>query len=224
MNRTIRSLEVAAVAGTIAIGVPAVSTAANASSAVANASSAVANASSAVANASSAAASCSAAAAYYDAAPTSANLAMIRTAVYCLIDAERAKVGLRPLTRTASLESAAISHAAAAASIRWWTPGANSHNNPRTGSTPHSRITAAGYCPNPVSWAYAETTYTGWGGGGTPRAAVNWWVNVSTYGHRQIVLSPTLTDDGVGAAVGSANPAGGSGGGTYVVDFGRCQR
>jgi uncharacterized protein YkwD len=79
--------------------------------------------------------------------------------------------------------------------LKWWSPGADSHTNPQTGSTPWSRITGAGYCPNPVSWAYAETTYTGWGTGyGTPRAAVHWWVHVSTYGHRQIVLSPTLTD------------------------------
>ncbi|MFC5825117.1 CAP domain-containing protein [Nonomuraea insulae] len=177
--------------------------------------------------ASAAAPNCAAAAAYYDAAPTSGNLSMVGQAVHCLIDAERAKVGLAALTRNTPLNSAATSHAAAAASLKWWRPGANSHNNPQTGSTPYSRITAAGYCPNPVSWAYSETTYTGWGAGyGTARAAVNWWVNISTYGHRQIVLSSTLKDLGIGVAVGSADPAGAgaAGGGTYVVDFGRCQR
>ncbi|MEV1245503.1 CAP domain-containing protein [Nonomuraea sp. NPDC049750] len=170
---------------------------------------------------------CAAAAAYYDVAPTSGNLAMVGQAVHCLVDAERAKVGLAALTRNSSLDSAATSHAAAAASLKWWRPGADSHTNPQTGSTPYGRITGAGYCPNPVSWAYSETTYTGWGTGyGTARAAVNWWVNVSTYGHRQIVLSPTLTDLGIGVAAGSADPAGAgaAGGGTYVVDFGRCQR
>ncbi|SEG88144.1 Cysteine-rich secretory protein family protein [Nonomuraea solani] len=170
---------------------------------------------------------CNAAAAYYDVVPTSANRVQIGQAVHCLIDAERAKAGLAPLTRNGPLDSAATSHANAAASLKWWRPGANSHNNPQTGSTPGSRITAAGYCPNPRSWAYAETTYTGWGpGAGTPRAAVRWWVYVSTFGHRQIVLSPTMADVGIGAAAGSADPAGASArdGGTYVVDFGRCQR
>lgn len=174
-----------------------------------------------------AAPNCAAASAYYDSAPTSANLAMLRQAVHCLIDAERAAVGLGPLTVNTPLTNAASGHAAAAAAIKWWRPGADSHRNPQTGSTPGSRITAAGYCPNPVSWSYAETTYTGWGtGAGTPRAAVRWWVHVSTYGHRQIVLSPTLRDLGVGVAAGSADPAGAGspGGGTYVVDFGRCQR
>ncbi|WP_223166689.1 CAP domain-containing protein [Nonomuraea sp. SYSU D8015] len=206
MNRQIRFLEAAAIAGVVALAVPALSGTANASA--------------------HAAPGCDVAAAYYDTAPQSGNIAMVSQAVHCLIDAERAKAGLAPLARNGSLDAAAASHAGAAASLKWWSPGANSHVNPYTGSTPGSRITAAGYCPNPTSWAYAETTYTGWGPGyGTPRAAVHWWVNVSTYGHRQIVLSPTMTDVGIGVAAGSANPAGaGAGaGGTYVVDFGRCQ-
>jgi uncharacterized protein YkwD len=206
VNRTIRLLEAAATAGIIALGVSALSAPANASA--------------------HAAPGCDVAAAYYDTVPQSGNSAMVSQAVHCLIDAERAKAGLAPLTRTSSLDAAAASHAAAAASLKWWSPGADSHTNPQTGSTPWSRITGAGYCPNPVSWAYAETTYTGWGGPGTPRAAVHWWVNVSTYGHRQIVLSPTLTDVGIGVAAGTANPAGASAsdGGTYVVDFGRCRQ
>ncbi|MFI7643322.1 CAP domain-containing protein [Nonomuraea sp. NPDC049400] len=174
-----------------------------------------------------AAPNCAAASAYYNQAPTSGNLTMVRQAVHCLIDAERARAGLPPLTRNSPLDAAAAAHADAAATLQWWRPGADSHTNPQTGSTPYSRITGAGYCPNPVSWAYSETTYTGWGTGyGTARAAVNWWVYASTYGHRQIVLSPTLTDLGIGVAAGSADPAGAgaAGGGTYVVDFGRCQR
>jgi uncharacterized protein YkwD len=175
----------------------------------------------------SAAPGCATAAAYYDVAPQSGNTTLVAQAVHCLIDAERAKVGLPALTRNSQLDAAAVSHAGAAASLKWWSSGADSHTNPQTGSTPFSRITGAGYCPNPVSWAYAETTYTGWGTGfGTPRAAVHWWVYVSTYGHRQIVLSPTMTDVGIGAAAGTADPAGAgaAGGGTYVVDFGRCRR
>ncbi|GAA3824156.1 hypothetical protein GCM10022226_50950 [Sphaerisporangium flaviroseum] len=207
MKQSSRLLEVAAVAGVLTLSLQAMGAPANASVGVAP--------------------GCAAASAYYDTAPASANIAMLRNAVHCLIDTERAAVGLPALTRKSALDAAASAHAGAAASLKWWSPGADSHTNPQTGSTPWSRITGAGYCPNPVSWAYAETTYTGWGTGyGTPRAAVHWWVHVSTYGHRQIVLSPTLTDLGVGVAVGAANPAGasGTGGGTYVVDFGRCQQ
>jgi uncharacterized protein YkwD len=206
VNRTFRLCGVAATAGVVALGVPAMSATANASTAAAT--------------------GCDVAAAYYDKVPQSGNSAMVSQAVHCLIDAERAKAGLPPLSRNSQLDAAAASHAGAAAALKWWKPGADSHTNPQTHSTPSSRITAAGYCPNPRSWAYAETTYTGWGGSGTPRAAVHWWVYVSTSGHRQIVLSPTLTDVGIGVAAGTADPAGASAndGGTYVVDFGRCQR
>ncbi|MGW3341918.1 CAP domain-containing protein [Nonomuraea rubra] len=237
-RRTLRLLGAAATAGSVAIGLAALSGTAQASAAgggVASRGAAVSGAAQAPGGAAVGGAAqasggagigCDVAAAYYDTAPQSGNLAMVRQAVLCLINAERARAGLRPYTRNSALDAAAASHADAAARLKWWRPGANSHTNPQTGSTPGSRITAAGYCPNPLSWAYAETTYTGWGGSGTPRAAVHWWVHVSTYGHRQIVLSPTLVDAGVGAAAGAADPAGAgaSGGGTFVVDYGRCQR
>ncbi|TYB65262.1 CAP domain-containing protein [Nonomuraea sp. PA05] len=242
VKRTARLLAIAVAAGAVTCGLPALTTSAHATAhatghAEAHATgldtadvSALGSAHAAavgVAGASvQARIGCDVAAAYYDSAPQSGNIALVRQAVLCLIDAERAKAGLRPLVRNSALDTAAQSHADAAARLKWWRPGANSHTNPQTGSTPGSRITAAGYCPNPLSWAYAETTYTGWGGSGTPRAAVRWWVYVSTYGHRQIVLSPTMADVGVGAAAGAADPAGAgaSGGGTFVVDFGRCQR
>ncbi|MBF8189082.1 CAP domain-containing protein [Nonomuraea sp. K274] len=168
---------------------------------------------------------------YYDRAPwNGSNGFWLSRAVHCLINAERAKAGLPPLTRRIAtkhpLDAAAESHAVAAVRQKWWRPGADSHTNPQTGSTPASRVRGAGYCPNPRSWAVSEITYTGWGGSGTPKAAVHWWTNVSKAGHREIVLSPSLTDIGVGVRQGAADPAGAgaSQAGTYVVAFGRCQQ
>ncbi|KPI33203.1 SCP-like extracellular [Actinobacteria bacterium OV450] len=159
-------------------------------------------------------------------APTSGNDTAARAALICLINAQRTQRGLPALTVNQALTTAAQQHSAAAVQLKWWGPGKDSHRNPQTGSTPQSRIMAAGYCPNPRSWAVAEITYTGWGGSGTPQAAVNWWVNVSTYGHRQIVLDPTLKEIGAWAQPGAADPAGAgaSQAGTYVVTFGRCQQ
>jgi uncharacterized protein YkwD len=159
-------------------------------------------------------------------APTSSYDSAARDAVVCLINAQRAQRGLAALTVNPALTAAAQQHSAAAVQLKWWSPGRDSHRNPQTGSTPETRIKAAGYCPNPRSWGYAEITYTGWGGSGTPNAAVNWWVNVSTYGHRDRVLDPAMREIGAWAQPGSADPAGaGAGqGGTYVVTFGRCQR
>ncbi|GAA4561261.1 CAP domain-containing protein [Planotetraspora kaengkrachanensis] len=213
MNRTVRLLGVAATAGAVAFGVPALSTPANASTP--------------------APPRCDIAADYYDRAPAPGTGPLaaffnmrIDDAVQCLINEERAKAGLPALTRNHVLSGAALSHARAAVNQKWWGPGADSHTNPLTGSTPASRITDAKYCPKPISWAWAETTYTGWGGQGTPRAAVHWWVYVSTAGHREIILSPSLTEMGVQGEAGAADAAGkgASGGGTYVVDFGRCQQ
>ncbi|WP_319820309.1 CAP domain-containing protein [Streptomyces sp. F8] len=144
----------------------------------------------------------------------------------CLINNQRTQRGLPALTTNQALTTAAQQHAVAAVQLKWWGPGKDSHTNPQTGSTPQSRIKAAGYCPNPRSWAVAEITYTGWGGSGTPNAAVNWWMNVSTWGHRQIILDPSMREIGAWAQPGAADRAGAgaSQAGTYVVTFGRCQR
>ncbi|MET9964135.1 CAP domain-containing protein [Streptomyces sp. NPDC006326] len=159
-------------------------------------------------------------------APSSGNDVQANDVVVCLINAERARRGLPLLTVNQNLTKAAQQHATAAIQLKWWGPGKDSHTNPQTHSTPQSRIMGAGYCPNPRSWAVREITYTGWGGLGTPKAAVNWWVNVSTWGHREIVLDPNLRDIGRAALPGAADRsgAGASGAGTYVVTFGRCQQ
>ncbi|MEU3909829.1 MULTISPECIES: CAP domain-containing protein [Streptomyces] len=169
-----------------------------------------------------------ASAAYCDPAasgsPPAAGGDAARLAVACLINAERTQRGLQPLTSNPSLTAAAQQHTAAAVQLKWWGPGKDSHTNPQTGSTPQSRIKAAGYCQNPRSWAVSEITYTGWGGSGTPKAAVTWWMNSPT--HRSIILDGSLREYGSWAQAGAADRAGAgaSGAGTYVVTFGRCQQ
>ncbi|MGV9929020.1 CAP domain-containing protein [Streptomyces olivaceoviridis] len=148
----------------------------------------------------------------------------VREAVVCLINAQRAQQGLPALTYNQNLTSAAHEHASASVEQKWWGPGKDPHTNPQTGSTPQSRIQGAGYCPNPVSWRFAEIAYTGWGGQGTPDAAVNWWMNSPP--HRANILDPRLREIGRWAQPGAADPAGtdASGAGTYVVTFGSCQQ
>ncbi|MFE1559122.1 CAP domain-containing protein [Streptomyces sp. NPDC058734] len=147
-----------------------------------------------------------------------------RDAVLCLINAQRAQRGLPALTANTAMTNAARQHAGAAVQLKWWGPWKDSHTDPRTGSTPQSRVMAAGYCPDPRSWAVSEITYNGWGGSGTPNSAVKWWMN--SPGHRAIILDASLRDFGGWAQPGAADPAGAvsTGAGTYVVDFGRCQR
>ncbi|WP_346009590.1 CAP domain-containing protein [Streptomyces sp. SID1328] len=149
----------------------------------------------------------------------------INVAVMCLINAERTKRGLSPVVDNPALTSAAQKHTNEAVRIKWWGKGADPHVNPETHSTVETRVSEAGYCPTPRRfYKYSEIAYTDGDGKGTPREAVNWWMNVSTGGHREIILDPQLEQIGIGTwgapadrnIIGEVNP------GTYVVDFGTC--
>jgi len=142
-------------------------------------------------------------------------------AVLCLTNNERAANGLAPLASNPLLRRAASTHALEAKTQRWWFGGADPHVNPKTGSTPETRIQAAGYCPTPTSWSFSENTYWGYGHGGTPAAAVRWWMN--SPGHRANILDPEKKEIGVGVATGGATPsAPPERAGTFVQVFGFC--
>jgi uncharacterized protein YkwD len=150
--------------------------------------------------------------------------ALAAASVACLINKERAKAGLPPLRFNVQLAAAASGHAAEGARLKWWGPGADSHTNPETGSTPDQRIRAAGYCggsPRRTS----ENTFTSYGTGGkfppTPAGAVAWWMQ--SPGHRANILDPNVTEIGVGVVPGSAMPGASSPpAGTFVTTFGAC--
>ena len=148
--------------------------------------------------------------------------------VLCLTNLERYSAGLSMFTPNDQLTSAARGHAWAAVTNPWWTSGADFHTNPYTGSTPSSRIAAAGYCPSRKSISIAENTYTA-SGGPTPYSAVQWWMNhlgpdgtLATNGHRKNILDPGLSELGVAVVPGSANPARYPDSGTFVQDFANC--
>lgn len=160
--------------------------------------------------------------------PSSVDLAKeghrIRDAVRCLINADRTKFNREVLRDSQKLTLAADGHAADAARDKWWVKGADSHTNPQTKSTIGSRIAAQGYCPGRPHQVW-ETTYTGTGGdSATPAAAVNWWMNISTFGHREILLKPEARQLGIGFRGEGADETVKPGTlmGTYVVDFGDC--
>jgi uncharacterized protein YkwD len=147
-----------------------------------------------------------------------------QAAVACLINAERTTRGLPALTRNKSLDKAAIGHTSEAQRLKWWVPGADPHTNPETRSTVSSRIKAAGYCPTPIWVSEIAYTAAGLGGGATPLGAVNWWMNISTSGHREAILEQKIKELGVGFSGQVANrtvPAQPDMG-TYVVNFGAC--
>ncbi len=164
----------------------------------------------------------------------------IRTAVLCLVNAERTAANLPQLKTFVEvgkpprgLNHAARSHAEASASLRWWgkvQPGktcrpvqdrpdlCDPHINPQTGSTPFSRV--QGDFRSCAGAIVRENAYAGWGtGGATSRAAVGWWMISPS--HRATILDPQMQITGIGVASGSADPDAGSitPAVTFVEDF-----
>ena len=160
--------------------------------------------------------------------PASLTSNQISDAVTCLINAERTSRGLNPLSVNAFLTGSAHQHALEGARLKWWVGGADSHVHPEIGPrTPNEaigeRIRVGGFCAEGAR-RVSEITYTGSGGGATPAAAVNWWMNISTAGHRDRVLEPQMRELGVGFAGDLAFPSASTPAerGAYVVHFGDC--
>ena len=113
-----------------------------------------------------------------------------------LINQERANAGLPALTINSLLSNAAQNHAADMACN-----GSISHTG-SDGSSAYARILASGYAPS-----YAEEIIYG---GGSPQAAVTWWMSDQI--HRDAILNTKSTEMGVGYAYFSMD--------YIVVDFG----
>ena len=153
-------------------------------------------------------------------------------AVLCLINEQRLAAGSPPLALDPRLRVAARAHGEAAATLKWWAGGGSQvHVNPQTGSTPASRIKAAGYCQGTNAPLTNENCYAAYYRGGllyqtgtTPRAAVTWWMN--SQGHRTTLLDPVYRESGVGVVVGVAEVGPeadrADGGRIFVQTFGTC--
>lgn len=105
------------------------------------------------------------------------------------INALRAQVGVAPLTFNTQLTNSATGHSRYLATNPWTDPHIESN-----GSTPHSRIAAAGYT-GPIS---GENVYGG--GLATAQIAFAWWVHEPL--HYQNMVSPMYNDIGIGIATG----------------------
>lgn len=127
-------------------------------------------------------------------------------AVVCLVNAERAAAGMRPLKSEARLARAARGHASDMDSRDYF-----SHESPG-GETFADRVTARGY-----SWSAVGENIAA--GQTTPQAVVRAWVR--SKGHCANIMSREYTEIGVGAVKGGPSPYGGP---TWVQDFGRPRR
>ena len=145
--------------------------------------------------------------------PTDASAADAADAVTCLVNAERSKRGLRPVSRDADLGQAARKHARDMVRRGYF-----SHVTPG-GSTLGDRLRSAGYGRG-QGWRAGEAL--GWGTGSlaTPNALVDEWLDSPP--HRRILLDSGYRELGVGIAAGEPRDAQSSlPGATYTLDFGQ---
>jgi uncharacterized protein YkwD len=146
--------------------------------------------------------------------PEPANIGLVRGAVLCLINRQRAQHGENPLTANTALEHAAEAHAQEMVSANYF-----DHVSPG-GLTPVGRVRSTGYIPNPtVGYVIGENLAWGTLSLATPEAIVAAWL--ASPGHLANILEGQYRDTGVGVV--SEVPsmlANGAPGATYAQEFG----
>lgn len=146
--------------------------------------------------------------------PTPENVAVVRSAILCLINRKRAENGENPLEPSPDLEQAAEGHCQELISEDYF-----AHVSP-AGETPVDRIRATGYIPGPsVGYVIGENLAWGTYQLSTPAAIVAAWI--ASPGHLANILEAQYRETGIGvtAAVPSSL-SGGAPGATYAQEFG----
>lgn len=146
--------------------------------------------------------------------PEASNVALIRDAVLCLVNRERAEHGENPLQLSSRLEEAAEGHCNELITDDYF-----AHVSP-SGETPVDRIRATGYIPDPsVGYVIGENLAWGTYGLATPQAIVAAWI--ASPGHLANILEAKYTETGLGiTAAVPASLAAGAPGATYAQEFG----
>jgi uncharacterized protein YkwD len=147
--------------------------------------------------------------------PSDSNLALIRASTLCLVNRERTSRGERALNADRDLEQAAQAHSQDMAAGDYF------EHDGRGGSTPLSRMRAAGYIfSSRLGYAIGENIAWATLWLATPKAIVTGWM--ASPGHRANILDATFRDTGVGVSPHPlASLAHGQSGGIYTQDFGR---
>jgi uncharacterized protein YkwD len=141
---------------------------------------------------------------------TQDNLAEIRAAILCLHNQIRADNDLPLLRENKKLRKAALGHSRDMVRDRYF-----EHTTPE-GVTMVDRILRARYVREDQGWALGENLAWGTGSLGTPRGAVESWMD--SPGHRANLLKRSFRDVGIGIVLGV--PVSDAAGATYTIDFG----
>lgn len=149
-----------------------------------------------------------------DASPDTASRVELQEATLCLLNEERAAVGVRPLKAHRKLEKAAVRYSQSMVKEQFF-----DHVSPE-GSTLASRVKQTRYMKGARRWSLGENIAWGTGNRATPLAIVDAWMH--SPGHKRNILDPTFTEIGIGIVPGApvATAASGMPGATYTTDFG----
>lgn len=145
--------------------------------------------------------------------PDRSNIERVRRATLCLLNAERAKRGLRSLASDHQLGKVSRSYSARMVRLGFF-----DHVCPR-GSTVGSRVRGGtSYLRKAQRFALGENLAWGSGELATPREIVRSWM--SSPGHRRNILDRRFHHVGVGVAAGAPEAVGGDAAATYTTTFG----
>jgi uncharacterized protein YkwD len=147
-----------------------------------------------------------------DSIPAALTLEQYDAALLCLLNAERANAGLRPLRANRKLARAALGHSAAMATRSYF-----SHTDP-SGTTFDARIGRAGYKRGARHWFLGENLGMGVEQMGSPGEIVKSWMESPE--HRRNILDGSFRDIGIGTARGAPLLTPSSQGVTITTDFG----
>ena len=148
-----------------------------------------------------------------DLKPTRANLEVVRQAVLCLHNRERASRGLPKLKENPRLRRAAERHSSNMVTASFF-----DHTSP-SGSTMVDRIRRTGYTSRARAWSLGENI--AWGSGTLATAAQihRSWMN--SPGHRANILQRSFREIGIGVETGlPVRISAAQSGATYTTDFG----
>jgi uncharacterized protein YkwD len=150
--------------------------------------------------------------------PSTANLALVRAATLCLVNRERARHGESALQPNQRLQTAAQGHSLDMSSGDYF------EHDGRGGSTPLSRMRAAGYIfSSHIGYAVGENIAWGTLWLASPKSIVAGWM--ASPEHRANILDAEFHDSGIGVSPHAiASGSGGEPGAVYTQDFGRILR
>lgn len=143
------------------------------------------------------------------AAPSAQTLDVASRAAVCLVNAERARQGLRRLRVDRALTQAAERHSRHMVRSAFF-----SHVSPN-GAGPSERLRRSGYILRNRAWRVGEALAWGTGTSATPTAIVAAWM--ASPPHRRILLGRGFREVGVGVAAGAPHRASGA---TYTLASG----